>query len=162
MIARCRECTFRSSAQCAKASIQIGSGGRRAASQQLLNEDKPRPVKTASGKKLALSPLSSKVTPPTIAKGSRSDGLSGGEMCGYRLTKLSDLARALGEVGKCAACSCPFTVCEDWSCRRGLVSRVAITCSNPACDKKAYVSDPYSEDAKSVNARSVLGMCLIG
>ena len=80
-------------------------------------------------------------------------------MHGYCLIKLSDVKR---EVGKCSACSCPLSLREDLGCRRGLVSRVLIMCSNPAYDKKQYISHSNNEDAKSLNARSVLEMCLIG
>ena len=99
---------------------------------------KPRPEKIASGKKLALSLSTSITTPSSVAEvlatsSSKAEGLSGCELHGYHLIKLSDLASVLREVEKCSTCSCPLSLHKNLGCWRGLVSRVVIMCNNPAC-----------------------------
>ena len=83
-----------------------------------------------------------------------------GEMTGYRLISCEVLAKAISDVGKCTACDSPLTVREDLASRRGLMSRMTICCT--VCDQKAYVSEPYSDKAKSLNTKSVLAMRMIG
>ena len=47
-------------------------------------------------------------------------------------------------------------------CRRRLLSRLLIYCTNSACNREAFVTDPYSKVSKSLNTRSVLAMLTIG
>ncbi len=83
-------------------------------------------------------------------------------MKGYRLVDCGRFSQAVGEIGVCSVCASPLTVREDLTGRRGLLSKLSICCTNTDCGKKAKVSDPYSQEAKSVNARSVLAMREIG
>lgn len=83
-------------------------------------------------------------------------------MKGYRLVDCERFSRAVSEIGVCSVCASPLTVREDLSTRRGLVSKLSICCTNTECGKEAKVSDPYSAEAKSVNARSILAMRDIG
>lgn len=121
----------------------------------------PRPVRTASGKKLAPSSSTSVTTPSSLVKvtatPSSKAGLSGCEMCDYRLITLSDLASTLREVGKCNTCNCPLSLHKDLGCRRGLVSRVTIVCSNPAYDNEEHISNPYNGDAKTLKCPFCVG-----
>ena len=128
------------------------------------------PTRTASGKKLALSPPLPKTTPsvgerrlPASTPLSPRDTVpTEAEMEGYRLVRCEALADAVSEVGKCRECESPLTVREELGCRRGLVSRLSIQCSSLTCSTAAYLTDPYSEEAKALNTSSVLGMRMIG
>ena len=130
-------------------------------------------VRTASGKKLALSPPLPMTMPgtgsgvadrgvPASAQLSRDPVPAEAEMTGYRLVWCETLASALSEVGKCRACESPLTVRENLHCRRGLVSRLSVQCSSVDCSTVAYLTDPYGEEAKALNASSVLGMQMSG
>ena len=133
----------------------------------------PVRVQTASSKKLALSPSSLLATPGTSSD-SR-DALSvatpltdcdpvtaKAEMSGYHLVRCQTLASAIREVGKCRTCESPLTVGEELGCRRGLVSRLSLQCSNPDCSVMAHLTDPYSDEVKALNCSSVVGMRMVG
>lgn len=132
---------------------------------------RPIPVKcSASSKKLALSPqyplsvagtsLRSSLQPSTSSTGESLDYVV--EMTGYRLVSCERLSGAVSEIAVCSLCASPLTFEENLLVRRGLVSKLMICCTNTACKKAAVDSDPYASDAKSLNARSVLGMREIG
>ena len=53
----------------------------------------------------------------------------------------------------CSACGSPLTLGEDLVTRQGVVSKLVIGCTNTACNKEGEISNPYSSDAKTVNAR---------
>ena len=42
------------------------------------------------------------------------------------------------------------------------MSRLSIQCSSPTCSTAAYLTDPYSEEAKALNTSSALGMQMTG
>lgn len=122
---------------------------------------------TASAKKLAIAASSPQAhdlheivhVPSTFeAGGSRETEI---ELKGYRLVNCQVLSTALSHLAKCCKFASSLKLTEDLSCRRGLVSRLSIQCSNIACGAKAHVCDPYS-NAKHLNGRSVLGMRLSG
>ena len=48
-----------------------------------------------------------------------------------------------------------------WS-RKGLVTNISFSCSNPACKKSVLVSDPYSPEATALNNASIVGARLAG
>ncbi len=68
------------------------------------------------------------------------------------------ISRSVKKIGLCCECQFPLTVGEDLVSRRGLVSKLIICCTNTACNNEVALSDPYSPEAKSLNARSVLAM----
>ena len=43
-----------------------------------------------------------------------------------------------------------------------MVLKLMICCTNTACNKEAAISDPYSPESKSLNARAIMGMRDIG
>ena len=116
-------------------------------------------METASSKKLAISPPSCTLLPSTSSAGESYDYV--GEKAGYRLISCERLDQAPSS-HKCSVCLSPCTLEEDLATRRGLVSKLVIRCTNAACGKEVVLSDPYSQEAKSLNARSVLGMRAIG
>ena len=121
----------------------------------------PPSVKTASGKKLALSSPSALETTPSTSSGESALVTCGepdtmAEMTGYRLVSCEVLTKAISDVGKCTACDSTLTVREDLASRRGLVLRMTICCT--VCDQKVHVSEPYSDKAKSLNTKYVLAM----
>ena len=134
--------------------------------------ERPYPLETASSKKLAISPACPSTSEPSGGSTRRSarlhttagepepDGC--GEMKGYRLVSCESLSQAVGKMGVCSECFSPLTVREDLSTRRGLVSKLAICCTNTECGREAKVSDPYSSETKSLNTRSILAMREIG
>ena len=122
---------------------------------------------TASAKKLAIAASSppahdldqASVASTSATGGSRREAVR--ELEGYRLVECQALFAALSHMAKCSLCESSLVLAEDLSCRRGLVSRVSIQCSNTPCGAKVHVCDPYS-NAKHLNSRSVLGTRLAG
>ena len=122
---------------------------------------------TASAQKLAIAASSLQVhdlheivhVPSTLEAGGSWETEI--ELKGYRLVNCQVLSIALSHLAKCCKCASSLELTEDLSCRRGLVSRLSIQCSNTACGAKAQVCDPYS-NAKHLNGRLVLGMRLSG
>ncbi len=53
----------------------------------------------------------------------------------------------------------PLTASEDSSVRRGLVSRITVSCP---CGCFQHATDPYNTDHLTVNTRAVLAMRMIG
>lgn len=133
-------------------------------------------LETASSKKLAVSPSCPSPQTPAPAvpfrvlrsQASASTSLAGepsssvGEMKGYRLIDCAELLKGVSGIGLCDACGTRLTVRDNLVARRGLVSKLMICCPNTAYNKESSISDPYSETAKSLNARSVLAMRTIG
>ena len=132
--------------------------------------ERPVPVVTASSKKLAIVPRCPSVGGPAgnlrsscLSMPSAGESSSSvGELRGYRLIKCEEYIQSLSETGKCPTCRSPLTLREELATRRGLVSKLMTSCTNTACDYEIVMSDPRSEGAKSLNARSVLGMRAIG
>ena len=157
------------------------SGVEEAGTSEETPEERPIPLETAKSKKLAISqsfPASSGPSrgaasssqPSTTAgeseaSGSESDSEpleSVKEMKGYRTVDCETLGRVVSEACVCSVCTSPLVVMEDLAQRRGLVSTLKICCTNTECGKESKISDPYSSQSKSLNARSVLAMREIG
>ena len=130
-------------------------------------------VETASGKKLAILPTCPSSVEPSggLQRVSIPCTSSGemGELCeyvgrlkGYRLVGCERLSQAVSEVGVCSASGSPLKLKEDLVTRRGLVSKLVIGCTSSVCNKEAEITNPYSSDAKTLNARSVRVMRAIG
>ena len=125
-------------------------------------------METASAKKLAicLSSCSSDAASSTgesskaSAVSSELTGEHGAK--GYRLVSYERLRDAVTMIGACSTCGYPLTLKEDLATRRGIVSRLAISCTNRVCDKDTLISDSYASDAKSLNSRSIMAMRAIG
>ena len=83
-------------------------------------------------------------------------------MKGYRFVKCESLGRVVSEACVSSVCTSPLVVMEDLAQIRGLVSTLKICCTNPECGKESKISDPYSSESKSLNARSDLAMREIG
>ena len=135
--------------------------------------ERPTPLETASGKKLAICPRCPSSSEPS-RRGLRSSHPSAsstcesddyvymGELKGYRLVNCERLSQAVSESGVCSGCGSPLTVRENLVSRRGLVSKLVVCCTNIACNREVKISDPYASDAKSLNVRSVVAMRTIG
>ncbi len=80
------------------------------------------------------------------------------EMKGYRIVNCETLGGVVSEACVCSVCTSPLVVMEFLDQRKGLVSTMMICCSNIKCGKESKISDPYSPETKSLNARSVLAM----
>ena len=130
--------------------------------------ERPIPVETASGKKLAICPSSSESSsrsshPSTSSACEFSESYDYvGELHGYRLVNCERLFQAVSEIGVCSDCGSSLTLRENLVSRRGLVSKLMICCTSTVCNKEVKISDPYTFDAKSLNARSVVAMRTIG
>ena len=136
--------------------------------------ERPIPVETASSKKLAISLSVCPSSPPSrdLRNASQPSTSSAGEpsvvyeekLKGYRLVNCERFSQAVSQIGLCSVCKSPLTLKEDLVSRRGLVSKLMISCTNTACKNEALVSDPYSSDkeSKALNMRSVMGMREIG
>ena len=82
-------------------------------------------------------------------------------MKGYRIVNCESLGRVVSEACVCSVCTSPLVVMEDLA-QRIFVSTLKICRTNPECGKESKISDPYSSESKSLNARSVLAMREIG
>lgn len=130
----------------------------------------PVSVETATSKKFALSSQVSPAEEPSSSRVLRSASHSGtsasskpndgGNLEGYRFVRCETLSQAIGQIGICTTCRAPLTLKEDMVTRRGLISKLSISCTQ--CDSEAVVSDPYAVETKSLNTRSVLAMREIG
>ena len=146
-----------------------GSSSRSSNDQAEAVRKKPVAVETASGKKLAISSTYTSSSEPSGRLRSASNPCTStgepgesydyvGRLKGYRLVGCDKLSQAVSEVGVCSVCCSPLMLGEDLVTRRGMVSKLVIGCTNTACNKEAEISNPYSSDAKTLNARSVMGM----
>ena len=57
-------------------------------------------------------------------------------------------------------CGSELEVRKDFSCRRGWVAKISLSCSH--CKKEVVVTDPYRKEDVSVNSRATLAMRAIG
>ena len=57
-------------------------------------------------------------------------------------------------------CGSELEVRKDFSCRRGWVAKISLSCSH--CKKEVVVTDPYKKEDVSVNSRATLAMRAIG
>ena len=62
----------------------------------------------------------------------------------------------------CNVCGFSLILREDLATKRGLVSKLVISCTNTACSNEAAFSDPYSAESKSLNVRLILAVQEIG
>ena len=124
------------------------------------------PVETACTKKLAISPRCPSfsgpcghlisISHPSYGRAGESDSPEYEfEMKGYRLVNCERFSQAVNKIGVCCVCLFPLTVKEDLVSRRGLVTKLLISCSNTACNNEAAVCDPYLPESKSLNARLI-------
>ncbi len=100
-------------------------------------------MQTASGKKIVLS-----ATRTLKVDDSAED---------FHLIRMGCLQRAASAF---SCCSSPLTVTEESNSRRGLVSKLSISCS--VCGKSSAITDPYSKKDLEVNSKSVIAMRVVG
>ena len=72
------------------------------------------------------------------------------------------LESGLNKIGLCCACHSSLVLEEKFWSRKGLVTNISFSCSNPACKKSVLVSDPYSPEATALNNASIVGARLAG
>ena len=124
----------------------------------------PVAVPTATGKKLALpKPCTSSaeysVSSPAIDRACESESLC--EMKGLRLIDLEKLLASVTRWASCNVCGSGLTLRENLGIRRGVCTKLTLSCSNPLCaEKEDTFSDPY-EHSKTLNSRFILAgkMC---
>ena len=68
----------------------------------------------------------------------------------------------LNKIGLCCACHSSLLLEEKFESRKGLVTNISFSCSNPACKKSVLVSDPYFPEATALNNASIAGAKLAG
>ena len=68
----------------------------------------------------------------------------------------------LNKIGVCCACHSSLVLKEKFQSRKGLVTNISFSRSNPACKKSVLVSDPYSPEAAALNNASIVGARLAG
>ena len=117
----------------------------------------PVPVLTSSNKKLALSTQSSasESGPSTSGAGNEELQEGAGDLCFIMNTQALHL---IAKTFQC--CGSELEVKKDFSCRRGWVAKISLSCSH--CKKEVVVTDPYRKEDVSVNSRATLAMRAIG
>ena len=124
----------------------------------------PVAVPTATGKKLALpkpctSSAECSVRSPAIDRACGSDSLC--EMKGLRLIDLEELLASFTRRASCNVCGSGLTLRENLGIRRGVCTKLTLSCTNPLCTgKEDAFSDPYVH-SKALNTRFILAgkMC---
>ena len=66
------------------------------------------------------------------------------------------------KIGICCACYSSLELEEKFESRKGLVTNISFSCSNPTCKKSVHVSDPYSLEVTALNNASIVGTRLAG
>ena len=116
-----------------------GDGEASTGVQASTSVERPAPLETASGKKLAISPGAGTTRAFPRDLESLTDEEESyeyvGKLKGYRLVKIENLASSVSEIGVCSKCSTPLTLKEDLSIRRGLIAKLLVTCSNSECEQ---------------------------
>ena len=106
----------------------------------------PVAVPTATEKKLALSTQHSSsmdIAVSPLVKDGASSSLC--EMKGLRLIDLGDLLASVTRRASCNVCGSGLTVRENLKNRRGLCTKLPLSCTNPLC---AGVEDAFSDTCK--------------
>ena len=118
----------------------------------------PVPALTSSNRKLALSKQSSasESGPSTSGSAGNEELWEGaGDFCFIMNTEALHL---IAKTFQC--CGSELEVRKDFSCRRGRVAKINLSCSH--CKKEVVVADPYRKEDASVNTRATLAMRAIG
>ena len=124
----------------------------------------PVAVPTATGKKLALpmpctSSAEYSVSSPATDRACGSDSLC--EMKGLRLIDLEELLASVTRRASCNVCGSGLTIRENLGIRRGVCTKLTLSCTNLLCTgKEDAFSDPYVH-SKALNTRFILAgkMC---
>ena len=118
----------------------------------------PVPLETATGKKLALSR-------PSTSTGESSHGACSSdslcEMKGLRLIDLESLLASVSRRASCNVCNSPLTVKEDLVSRRGICTKLSLSCTNLYCAGSDDAFCDPSKHSKAYNTRFILAgkMC---
>ena len=116
------------------------------------------PVVTAIGKKQAL-------TRPSSSTGELRHGAcsldSQNEMKGLRLIDLESLLASVSRRASCNVCGSLLTVREDLKLRKGICSRLSLSCTNSLCAGSDDAFCYSSKHSKAFNSRFLLAgrMC---
>ena len=116
----------------------------------------PVAVPTATGKKLALpkpcsSSMEHSVSSPATDSACSSDSLC--EMKGLRLIDMQELLASVTRRASYNICGSGLTVRENLGIRRGICTKLTLSCTNPLCTgKEDSFSDPYVH-SKVLNSR---------
>ena len=124
----------------------------------------PVAVPTATGKKLALpkpclSSMEHSVSSPATDRDCSSDSRC--EMKGLRLIDMQELLASVTRRASYNICGSGLTVRENLGIRRGLCTKLTLSCTSPLCTgKEDAFSDPYVH-SKVLNSRFILAgrMC---
>ena len=118
----------------------------------------PVSLATASGKKLALSR-------PSTSTGESSHGACSSdslcEMKGLRLIDLESLLASVSRRAICNVCNSPLTVKENLVLRRGICTKLTLSCTNLYCAGSDDAFCDPSKHSKASNTRLILAgkMC---
>ena len=118
----------------------------------------PVPVLSFRNKKLAPSTQSSasESGPSTSGSAGNEERREGaGDFCFIMNTMA---LHRIAKIFQC--CGSELEVRKDFSCRRGLVAKISLSCSH--CKKEVVVIDPYRKEDVSLNSRATLDMRAIG
>ena len=113
---------------------------------------------TASGKKLALSRPSSSTGEPSHG------ACSSDSQCGMKRLRLIDLESLLESVSRrasCNVCGSSLTVKKDLVLRRGICTKLSLSCTNSLCAGSDDAFCDPSKHSKAYNSRFILAgrMC---
>ena len=61
----------------------------------------------------------------------------------------------LNKIGLCCACYSSFVLDEKFESRKGLITNISFSCSNPACKKSVLVPDLCFPEATALNNASI-------
>ena len=151
-----------------------GTSYRPVADQPVEQPAEERPI-TASSRKLTVEPPpstsftsgSSRVLlrprPTKDGGGEASSSVTetgNPELSGNRLLSCSSIVSIVSQL-KCPSCSSSLSVTEDFSSRRGLVTRIKVQCSTD-CGWFHYLSDSYDKSQTIVNTQLVLAARTVG
>ena len=118
----------------------------------------PVSLVTATGKKLALSRPSTSTGESSYGACS-SDSLC--EMKGLRLIDLESLLASVSRRASCNVCNSSLTVKEDLVLRRGICTKLSLSCTNLYCAGSDDAFCDPSKHSKAFNTRFILAgkMC---
>ena len=128
----------------------------------------PKPLLTASRKKLALSKLHQSSAEHSVSSRDSADGAcssdSSSEMKGLRLIDIGSLLASVNRRASCNFYSFPLSVKENLKFRKGLCTEISLSCTNPLCAGSDNSFSDRCKHSKALNARFVLvgRMCGMG
>ena len=126
----------------------------------------PVAVPTATGKKLALPMPCSSSTECSVSSQATDRACGSDSLCelkGLRLIDLEELLASVTRPASCNVCGSGLTVRENLGIRRGVGTKLTLSCTNPLyTGKEDAFSDSYVH-SKALNTRFILAgtMCAV-